>query len=162
MMKYFIVVCLLTILNFGVENTSTCIKGPTFKGYIFHKNNTAFLSIPDQKEKFTPSDHEIRLLEKSLLSNIDSLNRDKVNQGRNCPVINKNLKKYVRQYFGFINNKGEKIIFINFVWSKFDSSLIEKLGNEYVEINDGCSRFWSIRYNFSQDRFFDLMVNTSS
>lgn len=144
---------------FGLADETVCIKGDGYYGYIFNKENDAFLSVKDQEEKYTPTKEEIQLLEEKLRVQIPLLNREETNQGKGCPVIHKKLSRYVRQYFGFINRKGDKIIFINFVWAKSDNKLIERLSKDYVEINDGCSRYWRIKYNLTQGEFYEFRVN---
>ncbi|WP_431241111.1 hypothetical protein ACQ9BO_13325 [Flavobacterium sp. P21] len=78
-------------------------------GVIFPKDYDSYLF--DNSERFTPTSNEIKELEFLLNKNIKAINTNKF-----TPLIHKNLDKYNRQYIGFFNEKGERIIYINFLW----------------------------------------------
>ena len=67
------------------------------------------------------------------------------------------MKKYKRQYVGFINDKGEKILWINFVW---DKRLTEsELSEDIISVKDGCSYYWNIKINVTTNNIFELKIN---
>ena len=81
-----------------------------------------------------------------------------VNQVEGRLIIHLNMDKYLRQYMGTINSKGEKILEINCFWK-------EKV-NEFpywkthvVRVCDGGSFYWSIKVNMSKKKCFDYMIN---
>ena len=126
------------------------------EGYIFDSSFQVFKSINDENRRCTPSETEVNLAELILKQQLKSLNKNKVNQFNNCPVINKRLHKYFRQYVGFINNSGEKVIWINFFWNK---NLIKQAKENIIEVNDGCSYYWNIEVNIDKGMASHLKVN---
>ncbi|WP_139260413.1 hypothetical protein [Flavobacterium defluvii] len=111
-------------------------------------------------KRFTPTSNEINELEILLGKNIEIINTNKFN-----PLIHKNLNNYNRQYFGIFNEKGQKIIYVNFLWREntdhpFNRNKKEKWKTEWQDISDGGSYYWNIKYNLINKTFFDFRVNT--
>lgn len=141
------------------SQTAEFTRGKGFEGYIFSKEIFVFVGIRDQELRFTPSFEAIEHFECRLVKRINSLTRQLPDQGPGCPPINRRtLKKYTRQYFGFITKNDEKVLFVNFVWSKGIGT--ENLDKDLVSVLDGCSHYWNIQYNFTTDAFYGLDVNT--
>ena len=69
------------------------------------------------EQRFTPTRDEIEKAEIALSNNLKILNKQGVNQS-STPIIHKNLSKYKRQYFGYIDKNGDRILLINCFWSK--------------------------------------------
>jgi hypothetical protein len=87
---------------------------------------------------------------------LQQLNEDKQNQAF-TPVIDKNLKNYKRQYFGYIDSKSHKILFINCFWKK--EKEVTWL-TEMINVLGGGSYFWTVKFNLNTQELFDLEVNT--
>lgn len=141
------------------------IKSKCYEGYIFPKENIIdadWMPFNDIRERYTPTNDDIIKAENILKEQLGNINKQALmNQMKGCPIIHKKLNKYKRQYFGYINSNGGKIIWINCVWYKSEDAL--KLWNKKViTILDGCSYYWNIKINLSQDKLFDLIVNGSS
>jgi hypothetical protein len=111
-------------------------------------------------ERFTPTRNEVDSAEAALIKQLSEINSDHLNQ-TDSPVIEKNLSKYKRQYFGYINKKGEKILLINCFWKR-DAGYENTWLNEHIRVLDGGSFFWNIKYNLYTDTLFDLNVNGDS
>jgi hypothetical protein len=107
--------------------------------------------------RFTPTKAEVDQAEKALNTQLKGLNTDKLNQ-YDTPVIDKNLKKYKRQYFGYINTKGERILFINCFWKK-DKDDAQLWLRERIRLLDGGSYYWNIKFRIEKNELFDLDVN---
>jgi hypothetical protein len=137
------------------------IKGKCFDGYIFPKTYTGFFPIENIKGRFTPQQLDVLKAEKTLKEQLNSLNKDLLNQTGNCPDIHKNLKKYKRQYIGVIAENGDCIIWINFIWIK-DKESIKKINDEIIIILDGCSYYWNVKVNLTKGKLFDLSINAQS
>jgi hypothetical protein len=133
------------------------IKTKCFEGYIFSKNYNGILPLGNFK-RFTPSESDVENAEKILKKQIRSLNVDLLNQVDGCPVIHKKLTKYKRQYVGIINQNGDMVVWVNFIWAK-DKDSIKKLGDEIIIILDGCSYYWNVKVNLSSENLFDLSIN---
>jgi hypothetical protein len=143
------------------------------KGAIFPNTykNTSYKWLDDEY-RFTPTYNEIEAFEKKLRSKLKLINKKRWNQKNSCPVIHRNLKKYLRQYLGFIDENGNKYLLINFLW-KDDTFLNETEKDEYYnELGDwrkhwqvwfdGCSHYWNVKYYLESDKLFDLYINGSS
>jgi hypothetical protein len=116
MKKLLFIFLLLSVKVFAQEEVKSqrindqCvyIKGKKFEGIAFDEKYIYLFAGGNQK--FTPTTNDIILAERILIENIANIN-DTSNQKL---FIRKNLKKYYRQYVGYINDQNEKVIFINF------------------------------------------------
>ena len=107
--------------------------------------------------RFTPTYEQIIIAEKALQEQLEKVNFQLINQYE-PPLKNKNLKKYCRQYFGYIDKNGDEILLINCFWKKNKSNYTQfKKG--YINVLDGGSYYWNIKYNLSTNILFDLYVN---
>jgi len=155
-MKTLIINILFLIVVSTQLNNTTYIQQKSFDGYIFSKDHFILISVENQQERYTPSKEDVIQVERLIRRNLWKVNNRLINQGGSCPIIHKNLKNYIRQYFGFVNKNGEKIIRINFVWkTKSTDGNISK----DVYVLDGCSYYWNIKVNIDSEKLFDLMVN---
>lgn len=152
-MKLVIFILFVLIPNF---QDGRIINGKGYSGYIFSENHFVLKSITDQKDRFSPTDEHILLAESIVESRIKETNTLN-NQKNGCPIIHKNLNKYVRQYVGFINDNGDKIIWINFLWQK--GMLQEELKKDIISISDGCSYYWNIEVNIDSHNLTNMQVN---
>ncbi|MBG25668.1 MULTISPECIES: hypothetical protein [Flavobacteriaceae] len=146
---------------------STVIEKGRITGVIFKENGACFLCLQD-KERFTPTIDDIQKTERILEQNLKEANKSRTNQVDNCPVIHKKLKSYRRQYFGYIDSSGKKIIYITFNWNRY--SIFDRLRGYYKDesenwkkekemVLDGCSYHWEIKINLDTEEVFELGVN---
>lgn len=70
------------------------------------------------------------------------------------PKILEALNKYKRQYFGLIDENGNKLIWVNFFSSDFP-----KWRKELVFVMDGGYRYFNIKVNLGAEEVFDLEIN---
>ena len=142
--------------------TSSFVKQKKYQGYIFPKEYSSNLvHLEDLKERFTPSVSDIIKAEVALVNQIRDINKSRLNQSGSCPVIDQNLPKYKRQYIGYINQNGDKIIWINFIGGK-EIKNADQLGRNIIVVLDGCSYYWNIKVNISKGLLYDLYVNGAS
>jgi len=111
--------------------------------------------IPGQR--FTPTRQEIDKAEKVLHNNLKTLNSQLVNQS-STPIIHKNLHKYKRQYFGYIDKNGDRILIINCFWSH-DKDDTDRWLKDRIIAHDGGSYYWNIKLNLDKNELFDLDIN---
>jgi len=111
--------------------------------------------IPGQR--FTPTRQEIDKAETELLTNLKTLNKQLVNQS-STPIIHKKLHKYKRQYFGYIDKDGNRILLINCFWSK-DKHFDGRWLTERIMVFDGGSYYWNVKFNLDKNEMFDLDIN---
>ena len=108
-------------------------------------------------QSFTPTRQEIDRVEVALQTDLETLNKDLINQA-STPIIHKKLKKYKRQYFGYIDKNGDRILLINCFWSK-NIDFSNRWLKERIVVLDGGSYYWSIKFNLNRKELFDLNVN---
>jgi len=158
---------LLTILffislsSFGqtskkLSDQITYVEDAQFKGVIFSAAYELPLVDETLKGRFTPTVDEVTRLEEELKSRIKDINKSRSNQGRHYgPIIDKKLGRYIRQYVGFVNDKGEKVIYVGLHWNRRDYNWKE----EFLIVFDGGSYHWTIRYNEEKNEFSHFGVN---
>ena len=137
------------------QNVAEHFKTKQFEVAIFPESSYEIMP----GKRFTPTKEEIFEAEKALKSKLKEANRNLENQ-YNSPIIHRNLKKYKRQYFGFINDKGEKILYINSLWKKNEEET--KWLQQIIMVSDGGSHYWNIEYNLETDELINLSVNGSA
>ena len=139
-----------------IINNPVFIKGNKFKGYIFPKEYKNTYYSQNEYSSYTPSKEEIINAETILKAKLKEVNKFKINQSNKCPIIHKQLCKYNRQYFGIIDKNGKKVVFINFIWEKSTPNNWDK---EIIMVLDGCSYYWNIKVNISDNSLYDLNIN---
>lgn len=148
---------LFLLSSFLFINDSIYIEQKKFSGYIFNEKHIVFMSIEDEKERYTPTNEDIILAEQILKKEISCKSKYLFKQIENDPIINKKLIKYIRQYVGFINKSDDKIIWINFIWKgKFTK---EELAKDIIKVNDGGSYYWNVKVNLKTKNLSDLNIN---
>ncbi|RAI94088.1 hypothetical protein [Algoriphagus yeomjeoni] len=168
MKRILIVMVLITIAQVLVAQENINVNEKRYKGIIFSATyEIPYQTNPPSELRFTPTIKEVRKLENHLQRKIKSINQDQPNQQEGAPVIHRNLNNYVRQYIGYITPEGERIIYVNFLWSKLNiiekskgySLLADDYKEEWLQVFDGGSRYWQLRYNLNSDEFFGFSVN---
>lgn len=151
------------------KHTNLAVVGAKFKGVIFTENYLIIPAPPNigNVKRFTPRKEDIISAEIIIKDQIKHLNKDRINQVRGTPIIEKHLNSYFRQYVGFIDSKGDSIIHINFHWNTY--SLSDRLkgyhddrlsfDDDYTHIFDGGSYYWQIKVNLTKRVLYDLEVN---
>jgi len=154
------------VVETPTDYTTVVKKGRT-TGVIFTKDADCFLCFQD-KNRFTPSLADLEEAERILKDNIKSANELGINQVDNCPVIHKNLRYYRRQYFSYVDDDGDRIIYATFNWDRY--TLLDRLRGIYRNeqnkwkqeremVLDGCSYHWEIKINLDRCELFDFDVN---
>ncbi len=151
-MKYIIILFLTSFYYVKAQNVAEHFKTKQFEVAIFPESSYEIMP----GKRFTPTKEEIFEAEKALKSKLKEANRNLENQ-YNSPIIHRNLKKYKRQYFGFINDKGEKILYINSLWKKNEEET--KWLQQIIMVSDGGSHYWNIEFNLETDELINLSVN---
>ncbi|MFY8187245.1 MAG: hypothetical protein ACOVLC_04730 [Flavobacterium sp.] len=161
---------IILTLNFGLTFSQgiELIESTKFRGAIFPKEYDLNDKVTTIEKRFTPTNEEIVELENQLRIQIKKINKNKPNQGRHYgPIIHKRLKKYDRQYIGFIDQYGQRVIHVNFIWNGYS---IWDFLNGYEKPDeswktkwqiwfDGGSQFWNINYIIEKKEFVDFQVN---
>lgn len=160
-MKRNVCVAVLVAVLLGCAQTSKIqryVDGSM--GHIFPKDYTsALVSFEGVGERYTPTYQDIKKAEEILNEQLEGINVPLAEQGmRGCPVIHKNLHRYGRQYVGYIDNEGNRVVWLNFIIKK-DKESLKNLDKEVVVVLDGCSQYWNVKVNLDKSELFDLRVN---
>jgi hypothetical protein len=126
--------------------------------YIFDSTVAFKYVIPDTAKRFTPTAAEVKTAETYLKAGIVDFTRE-YKYGNGKPVVNTNLGLFLRQYFGYLNEQGEKIILINF-FRKEKQALVKKAKTEIIEVEDGGNDYWKIEVNLDAKALRNLSVNS--
>jgi len=137
-----------------VSDYTTYVKGNNFEGVIFSEKYINMLSKVNGK-KFTPGTNDILIVEKLLPLGLDTI-KDATNHKF---FVKNHLKKYLRQYFGYIDKNGDKIIYINVFWDNSENKSEKRWLNDIIEVLDGGDYFWQIKVNLTTHQLFDFAVN---
>lgn len=133
------------------------IWGNNYHGWSFHQDWEVDFTVENQDGRFTPTDAEIAEAERIIQKRIGYANRDHYNQQGMCPVIDEHMRMYRRQYVGFTNDRGDHIIWANFLW---DENLTdEKLASDVLLTKGGCGHFWHIKCNLATKKIYGLEIN---
>ena len=150
-------VLLTAFKSFGQTDTTfkkaDHYKSKQFDVAIFPANYLDLIS----GQRFTPTRLEIDQAENSLANNLKTLNNKLVNQS-STPIIHKNLHKYKRQYFGYIDKNGDRILLINCFWAK-DKDDTDRWLTSRIMVLDGGSYYWNVKFNLDKKQLFELDVN---
>ena len=138
----------------GYSQESTLVKGNGYSGYAFNKEHFVFMSIENQKERYTPTKEDIIQAEKIVKDSIDNyLKREKI---YTHSIKQNKLKKYKRQYVGFITKNGDIVIYITFI-KNVDN--IDELSKDIVNISDGGETYWRILINLTKNTLYQVRIN---
>jgi hypothetical protein len=115
-------------------------------------------------KRFTPTNDDIISTESLLRAQVNN----KKNKG-DRKYIFANLKRYRRQYIGYFNKNGDKVIYVNCFpvdedWAdkkvkKTDGSFIPTWYNQLFQVFDGGNSFWQTNINLSKKKILGISVN---
>lgn len=157
-----IICSVLSFMTMGMSmNNADCefieIRTHSYSGYVIPAECSVFMTIDDQDSRITPSSSNVASVEALISERVEDLNTELNNQIGGCPVIHRELENYKRQYVGFKNHNHELIVFVNMIWK--DSSACDDLDQDFVQVFDGCSYYWSVMVNLSKNEVYNLRIN---
>ena len=122
-------------------------------------NSSLWISIDSTLEKFTPTIEEIGLAKELSKIHIDSLeqNRDRKIVKQYGKILKYNNTDYYRQYVGFVDSKGNKLIFINAVCKAYGQK--SDMKQNWIFVFDGGSCFYQIKVDLTNKKCIDFSVN---
>ena len=155
-MKKVLFLSIMLLLNCFVlfSQNSEYFKGRGYYGYAFNKDFFVFMSIENQKERYTPTKQDIKLCEEILRRDIDELISS---LNLSTSISSKTLKKYARQYVGFKNKDGDIIIRV-YMLDKRDYTKAE-LSKDIISVYDGGESFWKIFVDITKKNLYKLEIN---
>lgn len=130
------------------------IRNKNSIGEVF-KENFDSNEIDKSLKRFTPTIEEINQAE-IILSN----NFKKENKSKDGKFISRNLNDYKRQYIGFLNSNGDKILYISFFLDKKSKKQDDQFWKEdYKMILDGGASYWIARINLKTNKLENIAIN---
>jgi len=156
-----IIICFISFSSWGqtskkLSDNFTLVTGRQYKGAILSADQHTPKLDETMTSRFTPTINEVDKLENELKRRIKEINKNRPGQGRHYgPKVDKHLRRYIRQYIGFINDKNEKVIYVGLHWK----GRAHNWKHNFVMVLDGGSYHWSIEYNLDRDEFFQFGVN---
>ena len=159
-----LIITLFGVLVYAQEHVEPTEKwkvaevwGNNYHGWAFHQDHEVDFTVENQDGRFTLTDEEVADAEYLIQKKIAYVNRDHYNQGGMCPIIDEHMRKYRRQYVGFTNDRGDHIVWANFLWD--DKLTDEKLASDILFTKGGCGHFWHIKCNLTTRKVYGLEVN---
>jgi len=123
-------------------------------GEVFNENFKTN-EIDKSLKRFTPTIEEINQAENIL--KLDLKKRNKSKDGR---FISKNLKDYKRQYLGYINSDGDKMLHVSFDLDKNSKNQDDRFWKEeYKMILDGGVSYWIAIINLKTNKLESFAIN---
>lgn len=122
-----------------------------FTGYIFP--NDAKYAIPGiyTTERYTPTKKDIERVENIINQYLQENKEFKKRIGH--------LRRFKRQYVGYKNAEGEKIIWVN---SLCGNEFKKRIKEDIVFVLDGGSCYWNVKINLEKGVLFDPIINGNS
>lgn len=104
--------------------------------------------------RFTPSTAEVIEAEKLILQKL----KKESTEDKYLKKIYDQWSSYGRQYVGFIDATGEKVIWVNYFPAQ--SSIANRIAKEVIDVEDGGCSYWNIKVNMPRKKVFDMMINS--
>ena len=128
----------------------------TKNGYIIEEHKSILGVETISSQRFTPSQSDVILAEKIVLDNKRSIKRMPIYKMQR-PGVFCFYNKYFRQYVGFVDQTGNKIILINYIRNK---RLIKTSDvSEIITVLDGDNRYWYAVVNLEQQNLVKVFIN---
>ena len=129
-------------LNGNINSSEPPVTFSTDNYTVFSKDyGSSFLTEYDKR--YTPTKEEV---EKGL--NVIGVFLDEQSSIRD-------LGEYKTQVIGYINNSGEKVMYVNYFCSTFGADWTK----EFVSVDDGGNCFFQVKVNLDTENTFDFYVN---
>jgi hypothetical protein len=163
--------CKTSIITFQTSDPQKIgVKAAKFRGTVFdstYSNEKLYVHDHIAFRKFTPTKHEIAAAERILKNQIKTVNERKPNQLGHKQYIDQNLNKYFRQYVGYFNKDGHRVIRINMHWGKYTA--LDRLKgywdnrlqytSDYSIVMDGGYRYWNVNVDLTTGTLYNFSVN---
>lgn len=123
-------------------------------GEVF-KENFETNEIDKSLKRFTPTIEEFNQAEEIL-----KLDLKKRNKSKDKRFIFRNLKDYKRQYLGYINSNGDKMLHVSFDLDKNSKNQDDRFWKEeYKMILDGGVSYWITIINLKTNKLESFAIN---
>ncbi|MBU0683517.1 MAG: hypothetical protein KJ864_04440 [Candidatus Omnitrophica bacterium] len=133
-------------------------KADKFEGAIIAKDQVPQLKYFSEraKEYWTPSEQDVLKADDLAKVYLQKYKGNDQYAKASIPSILGRLNNYKRQYVGFIEESGDKTIWINYF---YDSGNFSYWTENLVFVFDGGSSFFRIKVNLKKKECYDLSIN---
>ena len=143
-------------------STTHCFSQEPKKDFIYTwdtSEDSIYFKLDRSLQKYTPTQEEIQKAKELSNNFIKSLERKRKSKknGKLGSILEYNLDEYFRQYIGFVDKHGKKIILIYAFCSSFGEA--HDLKHNVVLVFDGGSCFYNIKINLETNKCYDFSVN---
>jgi len=104
-------------------------------------------------KKWTPSESDIETAEKLIAECFNDQKRGTVNR-----LLNRKPEDYTMQFVGAIDEKDEKIIWVNCFCSS-EIKYFKDWKTDLVLVKDGGNCFFNLKINVDNNTYYDVLVN---
>lgn len=162
-MKFKIITILLTIVLMSCSEQKKIVQNNDGLD-----KKMAIINNPKYIKWITGKDFEIWRPEVSDLKKVDEILSKAIKDNQFYFLKSKQLseiKKNYRQYLCYINEKGEKVIYINSMcelftdYDKDNNPVPFDWKNKMIDISDGGECYWNIKINLTINNYYELKVN---
>ena len=166
-MKQILIIILLVLGYLSYSQESYFVEGKDYCGYVFTKEHSIWGfppeiiigEVPIGSNRYTLTEENIIQAETILRNNINTEYVKSCQFLWKKPPINKRtLKKYYRQYIGYITPNNEEIVCIYLIIKGFVHD-IKRLSDDLIEVHDGGYCYWRISVNLQTQQVFGMKVN---
>ncbi|NIG53540.1 hypothetical protein [Chitinophaga sp. Cy-1792] len=149
--------CLVLILLFVsncVLGQAGHIKEPDYEGYIFPASfkKVEKWVFEEARGRFTPTPAEIAIVERIVKLQLEEEEKTSSYKLHICA----HLKMYKRQYVGFFDKSGHKVIWVNALLSNYPFPL----SSQIIEVDDGGESFWQMLIDLKEKKGFGFSINS--
>jgi hypothetical protein len=152
---------------FTVDKSKIGVRYKNSRGTIFNEKYPFYLFFLgnnlDSTKRWTPKKEDIELAEQILKMNIKKIKHSYPKDYG--PRVDNRLYSYFRQYVGYRNEMGHKILHINCSWDKrsFANILGEderlKFNSDYSMVMDGGSYYWEVEIDLDNRTIYGFGVH---
>ncbi len=127
-----------------------------YKGYIFPKEHSVWGLAPE-KNRYTPSLEDISKAEQILRDNIGSI-KFPWDIGYGSPRL---LRKYRRQYIGYIMKDGSKLLKVNLIYKRYfkGKDMYKELSKDLISFNSEGGWLWKVSINLKTKKVLNIEVD---
>ena len=138
---------------------SKYVKTNDYEGVIWGINCPENV-IDNKAYRWSPTEKDIakaeELIKKYIVRSVEKKHRMPNQYG--TPIVYQNFDKYYRQYRGYKDKRGRKMLYVNCFW-KDKENLFQDWKRKEIHVCDGGSYYWSIKINMKKKKCFDYSVN---
>ncbi|RPD42633.1 hypothetical protein [Chitinophaga barathri] len=123
---------------------------PGLTGYIYRPEEVEERVGEDETRKIALSLADVLETEKYMREQMVRIDTPRT---FSSPHVHQKLSGYGRQYVGYMNVAGERIVWVNAIWGGFP------LHRGIESVKDGGDYYWNVKVNLTRKKVYDLYIN---